>query len=65
MSLPYTPQVIYCNACGGRMETIISRVVGRNFKRCSMECVREMEWRSVLSDLGKPYHPRIKEEDEK
>lgn len=54
----YSKQVIYCNACGKRMEDKIPKVIGRTFRCCSPECLREMEWRETLSILGKEYYPK-------
>ena len=44
-----------CNACGRVIP--IKRSMGREFRVCSPECIREMNWRHTLSILGKPYEP--------
>jgi hypothetical protein len=44
---------LHCNACG--REVAIKRAMGSRFRVCSLECVREMEWRSACSTLNKPY----------
>jgi len=42
--------------CNGR-EIPIRRSMGRTFKVCSSECIKEMEWRNACAILGKPYRP--------
>jgi len=32
-------------------------VMGRTWRCCSLECVREMQWRETLSIMGKQYEP--------
>ena len=54
----YSKQVIYRNACGKRMEEAIPNVIGREFKVCSMDCIRGIQWRETLSIMNRPYHPR-------
>ncbi len=56
-SVMFSSQVIYCNSCGKRFEAVFSRLIGRNFKVCSLDCHREIEWRDVLSTMGQPYTP--------
>lgn len=51
----YSKQVIYCNACGFRMETELPQVMGREYRVCSRECLEEMNWRHALSILGEAY----------
>jgi hypothetical protein len=46
---------LYCNACG--REIPLRRALGRQFRVCSSECIKEMEWRHACSILGKPYTP--------
>jgi len=53
----YSPQVAYCNACGWRMNKPLPDVMGRTWRCCSLECVREMQWRETLSIMGKQYEP--------
>lgn len=44
---------LHCNACG--CEVPIKRSMGRQYKVCSPECIKEMEWRNACHLLGKPY----------
>jgi hypothetical protein len=44
---------LHCNACG--REIPVKRSMGREFRCCSIECVREMNWRHTLSIMGEPY----------
>ena len=53
----YSKQVCYCTACGKKMEVELPQVIGREWKVCSLECHREIEWRVALSIMNKPYHP--------
>lgn len=46
---------LHCNACGREVQ--IKDAMGSKYRVCSVECVREMEWRHVLMVLGKPYRP--------
>ena len=46
---------LHCNSCG--REIPVRRAMGRKFKVCSSECIKEMEWRRALSIMGKPYRP--------
>ncbi len=52
----YSKQKIFCNACGKEMFIELPKVVGREFKCCSMECIEEMKWRETLSIMGKEYY---------
>ena len=54
----FSKQLIYCNCCGNAMYEEIPKVIGKEFKCCSMECVKEMQWREALSILGKEYRPQ-------
>jgi len=54
----FSKQRIFCNACGKEFSEIFSRVIGRQFKVCSMECMDEIEWRDALSIMGEPYRPQ-------
>lgn len=36
-------------------------VMGRNFRVCSMECLKEIQWRETLSIMNKEYKEREKE----
>jgi hypothetical protein len=55
----YSKQKIFCNCCGKEMFIEIPKVYGRNFRVCSIECVKEIQWRETLSICGKEYQPRI------
>lgn len=36
----------------------IHKVIGREFKCCSMECFEEMKWRETLSIMGEEYYTK-------
>ena len=40
------------------MHEEIPKVIGKEFKCCSMECVREMQWREALSIMSKEYYTK-------
>ena len=61
----FSKQKIFCNACGQEMYEVLSRVIGRHYRVCSMKCMREMEWRDTLSIMGEEYKPRPQTADEK
>jgi hypothetical protein len=52
----FSKQVIYCNACGVRMVRELPGM-GREYKVCTIECWREMQWRETLSIMNKEYYP--------
>lgn len=58
----YSKQKVFCNCCGKQLEIEFISLIGRNFKCCSMECLKEMNWRETLSILGRPYEidPNVK-----
>jgi hypothetical protein len=49
-------QKIFCNACGGEMFRELPGM-GREYKVCTVECLREMQWREACSLLGHEYKP--------
>lgn len=51
----FSKQKIFCNACGKGMLEEFPKVIGRTFKVCSSECLSEILWREVLSNMGKAY----------
>lgn len=56
-------QLIFCNACGKEMYVEFSKVIGRDYKVCSSECLREIGWRQTLSIMGEHYRPDPSSED--
>lgn len=61
MSL-YSKQKVFCQACGKEFETTFQSWDGRV---CCKECFKELEWRKILSILGKQYYPNSNESEEK
>ncbi len=55
----YSKQITYCMACGKEMRTDFTLWKGQV---CDKECFEEIEWRKILSMLGKEYYPRTKSE---
>lgn len=57
----FSKQKWFCANCGIEQNTpMISGTVGcvgPEWKCCSIECYREIEWRRTLSILGKEYRP--------
>lgn len=48
----YSQQKIYCNACGKEMNIEYPRIIGRECKVCSTECLKEYELRRAKSIMG-------------
>lgn len=44
-----------CNCCGKKMYTTYNEAMGRNWRVCSFECLREMDLREANSIMGKDY----------
>lgn len=55
--MKWSKQKVFCNACGKELHIELNGVIGRNWRVCSLQCNREMEWRSALSLLNKEYEP--------
>ena len=56
----YSKQKIFCKCCGKEMIIEYSKMLGGKFLGytvCSVDCVTEIRWRDVLSNLGKEYYP--------
>jgi hypothetical protein len=58
----YSKQKVFCNSCGVEMFIELSDVIGREWRVCSVDCLKEMKWRHYLSGMGKKYKPRMVEE---
>lgn len=54
----FSKQLIYCNCCGKEIHAELPKVMGKEFKCCSMECFEEMKWREALSIMGKEYYTK-------
>ncbi len=61
----FSKQKIFCNACGKECFSVPHAMMGRDFKVCSIGCIREMQWRDTLSIMGTEYYPdpRPKEDE--
>ena len=55
----FSKQKYFCNACGVEFEEEFSKIIGRDWKVCSRDCLLEMQWRQYLSQMGKPYKPQM------
>ena len=55
MSL-FSPQRWYCSCCGKEQFSDLGTSFGR-IRLCSKECMREDNWKTALSSLGKAYYP--------
>ena len=51
MSL-FSEQLVYCQICGQLFETDFQSYKGNV---CSKRCYKELEWRRILSIMGKKY----------
>jgi len=52
----YSKQRWFCNCCGKPQFSELPKVLGREWKCCSMDCIKEMDHRSTLSIMGKEYY---------
>lgn len=52
--MTFSPQKFFCNACGLELCVRWTALMGREFKVCSVECIRVMQLRQAASTLGKP-----------
>ena len=53
----FSKQTVYCNICGAKMFVAIAKSGNFDGRFCSIECLREFEWRKTLSIMGEEYHP--------
>lgn len=56
----YSKQKFFCNCCGKELFVTCCDLLGGKYlgyKVCSMECVREIQWRDTLSIMNKEYYP--------
>lgn len=51
----WSKQKIFCNACGKEQNKILPGI-GKDYKVCSIRCLKEMQYRQMLSMLAKEYH---------
>lgn len=56
----YSKQKFYCNACGKECFIEATAMLGRHWRVCSIECIREAQWRETLSIMGVEYYPNPK-----
>ncbi len=56
----YSKQKWFCNNCGKEQFSEFPLIIGAKEKCCSMNCLREWNWRLTLSTLGKEYYPQDK-----
>lgn len=50
----YTKQKVFCQTCGKQFETTFQSFGG---EVCGRNCFEELQWRKILSNLGKEYYP--------
>lgn len=51
----YSKVEIYCNNCGKKLYIEYPRAIGREYKVCSIECLRELELKKSYSITGSEY----------
>jgi hypothetical protein len=49
-------QPFFCNGCGQRVMARAGSMKGRDYRVCSIECLRDVGLRDARSILGKPAH---------
>lgn len=60
----FSDQLWFCNCCGMEQHSPPVNAFGRDYRCCSMNCIREMAHRAILSTLNLPYVPRKEEKEE-
>ncbi len=56
----YSKQKCFCNACGIEMFEKLPHIIGKKWKVCSSNCLKEMNWRETLSIMGEEYRePKV------
>lgn len=58
----FSNQKWFCICCGKELFSPFVHAMGRKYKVCSYECLREMDWRETLCIMGKDYYPQPKKE---
>ena len=56
--MKWTPQKWYCNNCGKEMFSSPAHGHGREFRTCSRDCYEEIQWKQILSMMGKEYYKK-------
>jgi hypothetical protein len=51
----YSKVKFYCNNCGKELLIEWTNLMGREFKVCSIDCIREMHLKSACSIMGTEY----------
>lgn len=58
----YSKVQVFCNNCGKEMMIEYHKLMGREFKVCSSECIKAIELKRACSILGQEYPPKPKGE---
>ena len=51
----FSKMQLYCNVCGVSFSEVITNIIGRECKVCSMECMREYNLKRAHSIIGTEY----------
>ena len=54
----FSKQKWFCNCCGKEQLSVMANgtnCMGRDWKTCSVECLKEIQWRETLSIMNKEY----------
>jgi hypothetical protein len=60
----YSKQKIFCNICGKLFDIQYTKMLGRNCKVCSPECLDEYNWRDILSNMNQEYYVKGTKKDD-
>lgn len=58
----YSKQSWFCNCCGEEQFSELPLIIGAKEKVCSMNCLKEFQWRETLSIMGKDYYKQEKQQ---
>jgi hypothetical protein len=56
----YSKVQMFCNNCGKEMMIEYYRLIGREYKVCSIDCLHEIELKRACSILNEEYKPKDK-----
>jgi hypothetical protein len=57
----YSKVKIYCNNCGKELFIEYHNMMGRTFKVCSPDCIKQMQLKEACSIMGTEYPPKKKD----
>ena len=59
---PYSKVQVFCNNCGKDMMMEYYKMMGKTFKVCSSDCLKQMQLKEACSLMGQEYPPKKKDD---